>query len=104
MYWSSLECGLAIIAACLPKLSYMANKFSLQLTVRNARSMFPLHYANNSQLNASERESSNKHTDIESGSKASGSLASDSIALQSLQVDHPTKLHVGEIADSDFER
>ena len=42
MYWSTLEAGLALIAACLPTLSYLFNGFSLQSAVRSVRSALSL--------------------------------------------------------------
>jgi len=69
MYWSGLECGLAIIAACLPKLSSLVARFSVQAAVRSVRSVFSLHSANRSQTGSSGM--GNAYVDIEGTSKTS---------------------------------
>lgn len=69
MYWSSLECGLAIIAACLPKLSYIVATFSVQSAVQSVRSVFSLQSASRSQ--ASSKGVGNAYVDIEASSEAS---------------------------------
>ena len=42
LYWSLLECGLALIAACLPTLSYLFTRLNLQSAVDSVRSVFSL--------------------------------------------------------------
>jgi hypothetical protein len=42
LYWSMLEAGLALIAACLPTLSYLFNKLSLSDVLNSLRSAFSL--------------------------------------------------------------
>lgn len=43
MWWSLLEAGLALIAACLPTLSHLRHSQGLQSAIRSAASHFPLH-------------------------------------------------------------
>lgn len=73
MYWSGLECGLAIIAACLPKLSYLFNRFSIQSAVNSVRSVFSLQSMRSGNLKSENNPaaSANPYVDIESGSKTS---------------------------------
>lgn len=42
LWWSLLEVGIALIAACLPTLSYLFARFSLESAIRSVRSAFSL--------------------------------------------------------------
>lgn len=52
LYWSMIEAGLAIIAACLPTLQYLVRKVTLDKVIRSVRSTLSLH-SNHSQQNES---------------------------------------------------
>ncbi len=43
LYWSMIEAGLAIIAACLPTLQFLIRKVSLDSVVSSVRSALSLH-------------------------------------------------------------
>lgn len=43
LYWSMIEAGLAIVAACLPTLQYLVRKSSLDSMFSSVRSAFSLH-------------------------------------------------------------
>ncbi|KAH8649695.1 hypothetical protein BGZ60DRAFT_534571 [Tricladium varicosporioides] len=45
LWWSLLECGLALIAACLPTLSYLFTHFDVKARVASVRSIFSLRSA-----------------------------------------------------------
>lgn len=42
-YWSLLEAGLALIAACLPPLSYLFRGYSIRSVISSVRSTLSLH-------------------------------------------------------------
>lgn len=42
LWWSMLEAGLSLIAACLPTLSFLFTHFNLQATLRSIQSVFSL--------------------------------------------------------------
>jgi hypothetical protein len=42
LWWSMLEAGLSLIAACLPTLSFLFTHFNLQTTLRSIQSVFSL--------------------------------------------------------------
>lgn len=50
MYWSTLEVGLAIIAACLPSLSALMTTNSIQSAIRSMRSVLSLHSSHGSKI------------------------------------------------------
>ncbi|MCJ1314966.1 hypothetical protein MMC15_000280 [Xylographa vitiligo] len=75
MYWSTLECGLAIIAACLPTLSYLFHGFSVQKAFHSVRSVFSLHSSpHSSQTSDTNIPFTNRYLDLE----ANGSRSSQS--------------------------
>ncbi len=70
MYWSTLEVGLAVIAACLPSLSSLFTMTSLQSAVRSVRSVLSLHSSHDSSK-ISIRNPPNPYTDLEHNSSLS---------------------------------
>ena len=52
LYWSMIESGLALIAACLPILRYLFRNTS-EIFIRNARSIFSLHSLHSQQTQRS---------------------------------------------------
>lgn len=63
LWWSLLECGLALIAACLPTLSYLFSRFSIQSAIKSVRSALSLRTASSTQrsIDLSKTASSNEH-------------------------------------------
>ena len=74
MYWSTLEVGLAVIAACLPSLSSLFTMTSLQSAVRSVRSILSLHSSHRFSKN-SIRSPHNAYTDLEHNSSLSSRTA-----------------------------
>lgn len=72
MYWSTIESGLALIAACLPTLSYLFNGFSVQSAVNSVRSAFSLGSVRSTRKSEPSRaEVSNPYIDIEANNSSS---------------------------------
>lgn len=69
MYWSILEVGLALIAACLPSLSSLATTTSIQSAVRSVRSVVSLRSSQGSK--ESTRHGPGPYTDLEHNSSVS---------------------------------
>ena len=69
MYWSILEVGLALIAACLPSLSSLVTITSIQSAVRSVRSVVSLHSSQGSK--ESTRHGPGPYTDPEHNSSVS---------------------------------
>jgi hypothetical protein len=103
MYWSGIECGLAIIAACLPKLSYLFGRFSVQSAVRSVRSVFSLNSLNSAtRSQTSSRGLGNEYVDIESSSKTSSKghihveheivQGTENISMDDVKVDRPAEV------------
>ena len=55
LWWSLLEVGLALIAACLPTLSYLFARFNLQDAIASVRSVFSLQSWSRSTVHVSSR-------------------------------------------------
>lgn len=70
LFWSTLEVGLAVIAACLPALSSLFTATSLQSAVRSVRSILSLHSSHDSSKN-SIRNPAIPYTDPEHNSSLS---------------------------------
>ena len=70
MYWSNLEVGLAVIAACLPALSSLFTATSLQSAVKSVHSILSLHSSHDS-LKNSIRNPAIPYTDPEHNSSLS---------------------------------
>ncbi|KAG8526997.1 uncharacterized protein KY384_008426 [Bacidia gigantensis] len=74
MYWSTLESGLAIIAACLPSLSSLFTAKSLQSAVHSVRSVLSLRSSQGSSKGSSRRDgTANAYADLERSSSSSSS-------------------------------
>ncbi|CAD6576753.1 MAG: hypothetical protein ASARMPRED_007869 [Alectoria sarmentosa] len=102
MYWSTIETGLALIAACLPTLSYLFNGVSLQSAVNSVRSALSLGSVRSTRKSTepSRAEVSNPYIDIEANNSSSSyakmfpqpekAVASTNYPLQPI-ADHDTK-------------
>ncbi|MCJ1440998.1 MAG: hypothetical protein MMC23_001484 [Stictis urceolatum] len=80
LWWSMLEVGLALIAACLPTLTYLFRGLSLQLVVHSIRSVFSLRLLRPSQSigQSGWTEPDNLYVEIKvNGSKLSHDPAGD---------------------------
>ena len=76
MYWSTLESGLALIAACLPTLSYLFNGFSVQSAVNSVRSALSLGSVRSTRKSdVSRADVTNPYIDIEANNSSSSSYA-----------------------------
>ncbi|KAJ8066070.1 hypothetical protein OCU04_005162 [Sclerotinia nivalis] len=53
LWWSMLEAGLSLIAACLPTLSFLFTHFNLQTALRSIQSVFSLRSNNHTSANHS---------------------------------------------------
>lgn len=72
MYWSTIESGLALIAACLPTLSYLFNGISVQSAVNSVRSAFSLGSVRSTRKSEPSRaEVTNPYIDIEANNSSS---------------------------------
>lgn len=70
MYWSILEVGLALIAACLPSLSSLATTSSVQSAVKSVRSVLSLH-SSKASSRVDDHKDSEPYADLERNSSNS---------------------------------
>ena len=70
MYWSILEVGLALIAACLPSLSSLMTTSFVHSLMKSVRSVLSLH-SSKSSSRVNERQDSELYADLERNSSDS---------------------------------
>jgi len=67
LWWSLLEVGLSLIAACLPTLSFLFKRMSLESALRSVRSVFSIHSSQHSSKVTTRNDTGhNPYIDIES--------------------------------------
>lgn len=82
-YWSLLEAGLALIAACLPPMSYLLTHFNVHAVLNSIRSTLSLH-SQHSQVSRKYPETWDGHDleNLHTGPKDKDSMASRATILR----------------------
>ena len=97
-YWSLLEAGLALIAACLPPMSYLFTHFNVHSVINSIRSTLSLHsFRSSQQSNGSKHDphALNEHdlANLHAATKHKDSTASSAaiLRMESLDGEEGTK-------------